>query len=137
MSGAAKTSIEPSEKTSLAPVTLRESFACSGDMYAGVPTATFVIVSRVFDTPEAIPKSITRGPSSTTSTFDGFRSRCTRPAPWMDCNASATPAASQRTAWAGSGPQSVTISSREGAGTYAVASHGTAARGSASTTAAV
>lgn len=29
---AAKTSIEPSEKTSLAPVTLRESFACSGDM---------------------------------------------------------------------------------------------------------
>ncbi|GDY63795.1 hypothetical protein SAV14893_031880 [Streptomyces avermitilis] len=29
---AAKTSMEPSEKTSLAPVTLRESFACSGDM---------------------------------------------------------------------------------------------------------
>lgn len=29
---AAKTSIEPSENTSLAPVTLRESFACSGDM---------------------------------------------------------------------------------------------------------
>ncbi len=29
---AAKTSIEPSEKTSLAPVTLRESLACSGDM---------------------------------------------------------------------------------------------------------
>ncbi|GAA2542583.1 hypothetical protein GCM10010423_46740 [Streptomyces levis] len=102
-----------------------------------MPTATFVIVKRVFETPDAIPKSMTRGPSSTTSTFDGFRSRCTRPAPWMDCSASATPAASQRTAWAGSGPQSFTISSREGAGTYAVASHGTAARGSASTTAAV
>ncbi|GAA3302267.1 hypothetical protein GCM10020295_47560 [Streptomyces cinereospinus] len=29
---AAKTSVEPSEKTSLAPVTERESFACSGDM---------------------------------------------------------------------------------------------------------
>ncbi|AIA04222.1 hypothetical protein DC74_3731 [Streptomyces noursei] len=29
---AAKTSVEPSEKTSLAPVTLRESRACSGDM---------------------------------------------------------------------------------------------------------
>jgi serine/threonine protein kinase len=29
---AAKTSIEPREKTSLAPVTLRESLACSGDM---------------------------------------------------------------------------------------------------------
>ncbi len=29
---AANTSIEPSENTSLAPVTLRESLACSGDM---------------------------------------------------------------------------------------------------------
>ncbi len=29
---AAKTSVEPSEKMSLAPVTLRESRACSGDM---------------------------------------------------------------------------------------------------------
>lgn len=81
---AAKTSVEPSEKTSDAPVTLRESFACSGDMYAGVPTATFVIVRRVFETPDAMPKSMTRGPSSTTSTFDGLRSRCTRPAPWID-----------------------------------------------------
>lgn len=102
-----------------------------------MPTATFVIVKRVFETPDAIPKSMTRGPSSTTRTFDGFRSRCTRPAPWIDCSASATPAASQRTAWAGIGPHSFTISSREGAGTYAVASHGTAARASASTTAAV
>ncbi|GHB37175.1 hypothetical protein GCM10010377_30170 [Streptomyces viridiviolaceus] len=102
-----------------------------------MPTATFVIVRRVFETPDAIPKSITRGPSSTTRTLEGFRSRWTRPAPWIDWRASATPAASQRTAWAGSGPHSFTISSREGAGTYAVASHGTAARGSASTTAAV
>ncbi len=102
-----------------------------------MPTATLVIVSRVLETPEAIPKSITRGPSSTTSTLDGFRSRCTRPAPWMDWSASATPAASQRTACTGSGPHSVTISSNDGEGTYAVASHGMAARGSASTTAAV
>ncbi len=102
-----------------------------------MPTATLVIVSRVLDTPEAIPKSITRGPSSTTRTLDGFRSRCTSPAPWIDWSASAIPAASQRTAWAGSGPHSLTISSREGAGTYAVASQGTAALGSASTTAAV
>lgn len=29
---AAKTSMEPRENTSLAPVTLRESLACSGDM---------------------------------------------------------------------------------------------------------
>lgn len=134
---AANTRVEPSEKTSLAPVTLRESRACSGDMYAGVPTATLVIVSRVLETPDAMPKSMTRGPSSTTRTLDGLRSRWTRPAPWMDWRASAMPAASQRTACAGSGPHSFTISSREGAGTYAVASHGTAARGSASTTAAV
>ncbi len=114
---AAKTRVEPSEKTSLAPVTLRESRACSGDMYAGVPTATFVMVSRVLETPDAMPKSITRGPSSTTRTFDGFRSRWTRPAPWMDWRASAMPAASQRTAWVGMGPHSFTISSSEGAGT--------------------
>ncbi len=102
-----------------------------------MPTATLVMVSRVLETPDAMPKSMTRGPSSTTRTLDGLRSRWTSPAPWMDWSASATPAASQRTAWAGSGPHSFTISSREGAGTYAVASHGTAARGSASTTAAV
>lgn len=114
---AAKTRVEPSEKTSLAPLTLRESFACSGDMYAGVPTATFVMVRRVLETPLAMPKSITRGPSSTTRTFEGFRSRWTRPAPWMDCRASAIPAASHRTACAGMGPHSLTISSREGAGT--------------------
>jgi hypothetical protein len=82
-----------------------------------VPTATLVIVSLVLDTPEAMPKSITRGPSSTTRTLDGFMSRCTRPAAWIDCSASAMPAASQRTAWAGIGPASLTISSRDGAGT--------------------
>lgn len=114
---AAKTRVEPSEKTSLAPVTLRESRACSGDMYAGVPTATLVMVSRVLETPEAIPKSMTRGPSSTTSTFDGLRSRWTRPSPWMDWSASAIPAASQRTPWTGIGPHRLTISSSEGAGT--------------------
>lgn len=82
-----------------------------------MPTATFVMVRRVFETPDAMPKSITRGPSSTTRTLEGFRSRWTRPAPWIDWSASATPAASQRTAWAGIGPHSFTISSREGAGT--------------------
>lgn len=134
---AQKTSSEPSEKTSLAPVTPRLSLACSGDMYAGVPTATLVMVSRVLETPAAIPKSITRGPSSTTRTLDGLRSRWTSPAAWMDCSASAMPATSHRTAPTGSGPQSLTRSSREGAGTYAVASQGTRASASASTTAAV
>ncbi len=82
-----------------------------------MPTATLVMVSRVCETPAAIPKSITRGPSSTTSTLDGFRSRCTSPAAWMDCRASAMPAISQRTAPTGSGPHSPTRSSRDGAGT--------------------
>ncbi|CAM5244535.1 hypothetical protein SGLAM104S_05633 [Streptomyces glaucescens] len=45
-----------------------------------------------------MPKSITRGPSAASSTFDGFRSRCTTPASWMACNASATPAISHSTA---------------------------------------
>ncbi|CAM5664538.1 hypothetical protein SCYAM73S_01499 [Streptomyces cyaneofuscatus] len=114
---AAKTRVEPSEKMSLAPVTLRESRACSGDMYAGVPTATLVMVRRVLETPDAMPKSMTRGPSSTTSTLEGFRSRWTSPAPWMDWRASAIPAASHRTACVGIGPHSLTISSSEGAGT--------------------
>ncbi len=82
-----------------------------------MPTATLVMVSRELETPAAIPKSITRGPSSTTSTLDGLRSRCTRLAAWMDCSASAIPATSQRTASTGSGPHSPISSSSEGAGT--------------------
>jgi hypothetical protein len=68
---------------------------------------------------------------------DGFRSRCTRPAPWMDSSASAQPAASHRTAVTGSGPHSWTSRLSDGAGTYAVASHAMSASGSASMTAAV
>ncbi len=74
------------------------------------------MVSRVCETPAAIPKSITRGPSSVTSTFEGLRSRCTSPAAWIDCSASAIPATSQRTAPTGIGPHSATRSSSEGAG---------------------
>src|SRR5215831_15977958 len=51
----------------------------SGDMYDGVPTTIPVEVIAVFSSAREIPKSITRGPSRASSTFAGFRSRCTRP----------------------------------------------------------
>lgn len=55
----------------------------------------------------------------------------------MDCSASAQPAASQRTAGTGSGPQRRTSVLSDGAGTYAVATQGRSASASASITAAV
>ncbi len=134
---AANSRVEPSEKTSLAATALLVSRACSGAMYAGVPTEPWVVVSAMRSAALATPKSMTRGPSEDTRTLDGLRSRCTRPASWIDSNASAQPAASQRTAGTGSGPQTRTSRSSDGAGTYAVASQGTSASGSAATTAAV
>ena len=106
-------------------------------MYAGVPTAPRVTVSWIRSAALATPKSMTRGPSGATSTLEGLRSRCTSPAPWIDSRASAQPAASHRTAGTGSGPQARTSVLSAGAGTYAVASQGTSASGSAATTAAV
>ncbi len=52
--------------------------ACSGDMNPGEPRHAPAI-----DTTSAareMPKSITRGPSWDSSTFEGFRSQCTTPA---------------------------------------------------------
>src|SRR6516162_750876 len=129
--------VAPSENTSLAIVAWRVSLACSGAMYAGVPTAPRVTVSWIRSAALATPKSMTLGPSSDTRTLDGFRSLCTNPAPWIDSSASAQPAASHRIAGTGSGPQARTSVLSAGAGTYAVASHGTSASGSAATTAAV
>src|SRR5262245_43305587 len=134
---AAYSSVAPSEKTSLAPDACRVSRACSGAMYAGVPTEPRVTVSWTRSAALATPKSITRGPSGETSTFDGFRSRCTSPARWIDSSASAPPGASHRGAGTGSGPHVRTSWVSEGAGTYAVASHGMSASASAATTAAV
>lgn len=134
---AANSSVEPSEKMSLAMTASRVSRACSGAMYAGVPTACRVAVSVMRSAARATPKSMTRGPSSDTSTLAGLRSRCTSPTEWIDSSASAHPAASHRTAGTGSGPHSRTSRSSDGAGTYAVASHGTSACASAATTDAV
>ena len=96
-----------------------------------------VTVSWIRSAARATPKSMTRGPSGETSTFAGFRSRCTSPTLWMDSSASAQPAASQRTAGTGTGPQVRTSRLSDGAATYTVASHGTSASESAATTAAV
>ncbi len=78
---AAKVSTEPRQKMSLAAVSTSPRH-CSGDMKPGEPTAAPV---RVSPSPpasraRAMPKSMTRGPSMVIITFDGLRSRWTRPA---------------------------------------------------------
>jgi hypothetical protein len=72
-----------------------------------------VLVTVLASMAREIPKSITRGPSSAISTFDGLRSRCTRPAEWIASRPSASPAASASTDPAGSGPCRVTVSASD------------------------
>jgi hypothetical protein len=93
------------------------SRACSGAIYAGVPTAPREVVTPIRSAARATPKSMTRGPSGATRTFDGLRSRCTRPAPWIDSKASAHPAASQRTVPTDCGPHALTSRASDGPGT--------------------
>ncbi len=106
-------------------------------MYWGVPMVVPVAVCAVLSAASEMPKSMTRGPSAASSTFAGLRSRCTIPAPWMACSASATPAISHSTAGTGRGPPRATASDRAGPGTYSVASQGGVASGSASISSAV
>ena len=94
-------------------------------MNPGEPMTVPVWVSTLASAAREIPKSITRGPSSASSTFEGFRSRCTRPAAWIASRPSASPAASVSTEATGSGPWASTASASDGPATYAVASHGT------------
>ncbi len=82
-----------------------------------MPTAPRVTVSWIRSAARATPKSMTRGPSGATSTLDGLRSRCTRPATWMDSSASAHPAASHLIVVTGSGPHVRTSRLSDGAGT--------------------
>jgi hypothetical protein len=101
---------------------------CSGDKNPGDPKSPPASPS---------PSPVTRGPSSVSRTFEGLRSRCTSPASWMARRPSASPVARARTVAAGSGPWSRTTSASVGPATYAVASHGSGASRSASTTGAV
>ena len=106
-------------------------------MNPGEPITRPACVSAVDSAAREMPKSMTRGPSSAISTFDGLRSRCTTPAAWIALRLSARPAVSVSNELAGSGPCSFIASLSEGPGTYAVASHATGPSTSASTTMAV
>ncbi len=86
-------------------------------MKPGEPTTTPVRVRLSPSIARAMPKSITRGPSAASSTFEGLRSRCTRPAAWIARSAWARPAPSARTECSGSGPCSWTASVSEGPST--------------------
>ena len=73
-----------------------------------------VWVSALASADSEMPKSSTRGPSSATITFDGFRSRWTTPAAWIALRPSASPAASASTASADIGPPVATALASEG-----------------------
>ena len=109
-----------------------------GDMNEGDPMSEPSCVIRVWSpTARTMPKSMTRTPSSASSTLDGLRSRWIRPARCTSARACASPAASRRTASSGSGPAASRAWLSEGPGTNCEASHGLSASGSASITAAV
>jgi hypothetical protein len=124
---AAYTSTAPRLKMSLGGPTSCPR-ACSGDKNPGE-------VKSGPDRP--VPKPITRGPSSPSSTFDGSRFRCTSPASWMARSPSASPEARASTVRGGNGPRARTASASDGPGTYAVASHGASPSRSAAITGAV
>ncbi|MCW2891759.1 MAG: hypothetical protein JWO75_1248 [Actinomycetia bacterium] len=90
---------------------------CSGAMNGGDPMSIPVPVTTVESAARAMPKSMTRGPSGASSTFDGFRSRCTMPAAWIAASASATPASSTNTVCSGIVPCSATACCSDGPGT--------------------
>lgn len=108
--------------------------ACSGEVKAIVPSVRLV---RVRSLAWEIPKSMTRGPFSGSSTFGGLMSRWTMPAPCSATSAAATPAPTQRTAEAGGCPAVRTSSASDGAAMYWMAIQGRAASASASRTRAV
>ena len=113
---AAKASTAPRLNTSLSGPTSCPA-ACSGDMKLGVPTTSPARASGAASAAWEMPKSITRGPSSASSTFDGFRSPWTTPAAWIAVRLLARPAASASTDAADSGPWSRTASDSEGPAT--------------------
>ena len=134
---AANASTAPSENTSLDGLAAWPC-ACSGERYPGEPTNRPVRVScTAASNARVMPKSISRGPSRASNTFDGFTSRCTSPSPCTALSASANPAPSARTEAGGNGPNSRTAACNEGPATYPVATHGCGPSVSASNTGAV
>ncbi len=110
---------------------------CSGAMKGGVPINFPVSVRSSLSFGREMPKSMTFGPSSASSTLLGFRSRCTTPTRWMSRSASASPAVSLRNWTESMGPFRFTCSASVGPGMNSVAIQGRSASGSASTTGAV
>lgn len=106
-------------------------------MYGGEPISLPVSVRRSLSYGREIPKSMTFGPESGSSTLLGLRSRWMTPARWMSRSASASPAVSLRSSAGLIGPFRFTCAESVGPGTYRVAIQGRAAVGSASTTGAV
>ena len=89
--------------------------ACSGDMNLGEPKAPPGVT--LAQAAQEIPKAISRGPSSVSRTFEGFRSRWTTPAAWMAIRRSASPAVSDSTSSTGNGPRLSTASASDGPAT--------------------
>jgi hypothetical protein len=131
---AAYTSTAPRLKMSLA-APMSWPRACSGDENSGESKSSSGCALAL--AAGEIPNSISRGPSSVSRTFEGLRFRCTTHASCNACRPSVSQVASASTAEACSGPPSRTLSASEGASTYAVASHGTGASRSASSTGAM
>ena len=127
----AKVSTAPRLKMSLAGLPSSPR-ACSGDENPGQPSPSpgNPLAAAAY----AIPKSASRGPSSASRTFEGWRFPCTTPAAWMTPRPSASPLASVSRVRAGTGPCSRIASASVRPSTYAVASHGTSASRSASIT---
>ena len=81
-----------------------------------MPMTRPVIVSRMSSATWAMPKSMSTGSPSTSSTLPGLTSRCTTPAEWMASRASASPDATRCRSAGASRPRSATWSSSEGPG---------------------
>nr|WP_242504031.1 hypothetical protein [Promicromonospora panici] len=90
--------------------------ACSGGMYAGVPSSARDVVPDAASRARVMPKSMTRGPSAAITMLAGFRSRCTRPAAWIVARPSARPAPIARTASTVNGPWASTAAWSDGPG---------------------
>jgi hypothetical protein len=111
---------------------------CSGAIQPGVPTSIPAwVCCRATSRARAMPKSITRGPDSDSSTLPGFKSRCTTPAACTADSATATPIATPCSVDSSSGPPSATATLSGTPSTNSVTRYGDRAEVSASTTRAV
>ena len=117
---AANASVEPQPHQSVAGVTGHPA-TTSGDRYPGVPMTRPARVSRVSSARCAMPKSMSTGSPSSSSTLAGLTSRCTTPAAWIAVSACASTTPMRATSAMSSGPWLRTCSSSVRPGTNRVA----------------